>query len=139
MVAQLGEQRFQVGAQGGGGPVELAEQLVEGGMLGLELGHRLDEVALVAQRGEDAGLLAPHVPGEQVGQCSHPGPRPVELVQVEEAPYLTGVVEKLQVLVHQLGDRADSAAAAVLTHTSSVAPRSLPEKGTRSRFARAGG
>ena len=133
VLGQLGEQPLDPAGEVGRTRVQGRELGVEGVVLVLELLDRVYELALLLQGREHTGLLPAYVPVQQVA-----GP-PERLdgggsVAGDQVPaYRGGLLEQRQVLVHQLGDRLDAPAPAVLTHGASKPRERSPPKGPRSR------
>jgi len=118
VAAQVGHQRLERLQRPGAVEVEGRHGLVEIDVLTLERVHLVDVLALLAKRREDARLLTPRVLREEVDQLgaqpSHRGP----CAGQDGAAQVAGYLEEAQVLVHQLGDRFDLSAPAVLAHRS---------------------
>lgn len=102
--------------------MECGDRVIELPMLGLELRQLVEELTLVAKGREDAGLLATHAASEMRDEPAEPRHRKRLVATTQGLSDLVSLVHQGRVLIHQLADRFDLAASAVLTHVSPPGP-----------------
>jgi len=108
-------------------------------MLIFELVDLVEELACAPQRSEDTVLLALDVTVQVFHEAGQPRHRCRWVPGTQVLSDVVGLVDEGGVLVHQLGDRLDPSAPAVLTHLSPPDPSRDAVGGCRAARRRGGG